>query len=614
MPGIESRVIEIVSHAAVNLIDEFFASTGTATEEQIAQYKLRLCKGFFRYISEAAARYSKYKTLLNRYDAIELADNYVPAYLSDGENTVPAGEFFRKIVDHKRVIVEGTAGVGKTLFIRHMFQHAILCEKSYIPILFELRNLHLDGDRSLIANLARQVSPYVPGFSEDHLRFGLRTGRFMIFLDGIDEISLDNRVRYAGEILDLAYRYTEAPILLSTRPDDFYGPWETFRVAKLLPMTRSQTTQMLSKLQFETDIRSKFISNITEEYFAEHAEFLSVPLLATLMLLTYSEFSAVPSRIHVFYEQAFQTLFLKHDFIKGAFSRRIESGLDVEQFRRVLTAFCFISYLEERYSFLQYEALENIKDALKITGFECDSETFLKDLLVTVCLLQRDGNYITFVHRSFQEYFTARFVTTISPGEVFDVMEELMLRGRTDAVVRMALELNEGLIEEKWLLPKLKALDTVLDKGELSDIELVTLVLGSASFQQGLLFPNKGKLDWNTFLFVCKEYSTIEMRSGDKYHDDGGAILGYIDAQRHLSERGADHNKAVLRAHQRQLAGEPLSLRLLPVELINRLRCVCEAASALRGIVHIRERVSERQAERSRGLHKLLSKYKSPRG
>ncbi len=186
----------------------------------------------------------------------------------------------------------------------------------------------------------KQVSTYIPSFNEEHLKFGMQSGKFIIYLDGIDEISLEDRTRYATKILDIAYRFPATPILLSTRPDDFYLPWEAFRVAKLLPMTRDQTLLMLSKLNFDPEVKEKFIANITPEFFLKHKEFLSVPLLATLMLLTYSEFSVVPSRMHVFYEQAFQTLFYKHDFIKGAYSRKIESGLDFEQFRLALAAFC----------------------------------------------------------------------------------------------------------------------------------------------------------------------------------------------------------------------------------------------------------------------------------
>ncbi|MBP1881872.1 NACHT domain-containing protein [Sinorhizobium mexicanum] len=612
MSEIGLNVNEIVGHAATDLIENFFTSVGTATKDQIARYKIRFGRGFSRYLTEAMERYSKYKTLINRYDPIDLKENYVPAYISEGGEIFRDEDFFNKIVSQKRLIVEGTAGLGKTLFVRYMFRHAILYEKNFIPILFELRNLHLDDSETLISNLVKQVSTYVSGFNEEHFRFGMQAGKFIVLLDGIDEISLDNRTRYAAEILDLAYRYTEAPILLSTRPDDFYAPWEIFRVAKLLPMTRDQTTLMLAKLQFEPDIKTKFISNITQKYFAQHSEFLSVPLLATLMLLTYSEFSAVPSRIHVFYEQAFQTLFHKHDFIKGAFSRKIESGLDVEQFRRVLAAFCFISYLEERFTFLQYQVIENIKAAVRLCGFECDSEAFLKDLLVTVCVLQRDGNYITFVHRSFQEYFTALFVTSIPPADVFEVIEELMHRGRTDGVVRMALQLNEGAIEQGWLLPKLKALDDVFQKGDLSDLELVSLALGSPRFQQGLVFANKSKFDWNTLTFVHGEYcgSKHVINNDDKYYDDTGEILKYIDTQRHFAERGVQYNRAALAAHKRELAGERFSLSTLPVELANRLRCVREAAAALRDLVQVREELAEKQAERSRGLQKLLSKYK----
>ena len=71
-------------------------------------------------------------------------------------------------------------------------------------------------------------------------------------------------------------------------------------------------------------VREQFIAALTPEYFSRLSEFLSIPLLATLMLMTYSDFAHVPQKMYIFYEQAFQTLFYKHDAIKGAFSRTIE--------------------------------------------------------------------------------------------------------------------------------------------------------------------------------------------------------------------------------------------------------------------------------------------------
>ncbi|MET3648929.1 NACHT domain-containing protein [Phyllobacterium ifriqiyense] len=607
----EINVNEIAGHAVADLVESFLSSVGNNTKEQIAKLKIRVGKGFSRYLSETLDRYSKFKTLINRYDAIELSNNYVPARIKNGTDVFRSDDFFASLVENKRLIVEGTAGLGKTLFVRHMLRHTILYEKKFIPILFELRNLHLDNSQTLTANLVMQVAHYVPSFTEEHLRFGMERGKFIIYLDGIDEISLKDRTRYASEILDLAYRYTETPILLSTRPDDFYIPWETFRVAKLLPMTREQTSLMLSKLQFDPEVKKKFLEEITPEYFQQHSEFLSIPLLATLMMLTYSEFSAVPNTMHVFYEQAYQTLFHKHDFIKGAYSRTIETGLDVEQFRQALAAFCFITYLQERFSFLQYQALEDIKAALSLARVECHDEAFLKDLLVTVCLLQRDGNYITFVHRSFQEYFAALFISKSPPSEIFAIFEALVSRGRVDAVIRMTLQLNDGVVEQEWVLPKLRAFDKAIDNAK-TDFDLVKSAVGAPQFRRGVVFAKLGKIDWNSLLAILNEYSphlSLLLKTDD-YSDDAGRILRYVNQQQALADKEQPYNRAALGAQKRGAKGETFNLAVLPSDFLNDLKCIKDAARAVRELQRIKVILEEKQQDKRHDIRGLLSKYK----
>lgn len=609
MSDVEINVNEVVGHAAADLVESFFSSVGSSTKDQIAKYKVKFGRGFSRYLTETVARYSKFKTLINRHEAIDFDENYVPVKIQSGTQIFRGEDFFAQLASGKRVIVEGTAGLGKTLFVRHLLRHTALYEKQFIPILFELRHLHLDNTQSLIANLVKQVSDYLPGFSEEHLRFGMTSGKFIVYLDGIDEIALADRTRYAAEILDLAYRYPETPILLSTRPDDFYLPWEAFKVAKLLPMTRDQTTLMLSKLSYDGDIKGAFIKTMTKEFFEEHQEFLSIPLLATLMMLTFSEFATVPSKIHVFYEQAYQTLFHKHDFIKGAYSRNIESQLDVEQFRQVLAAFCFISYIQERFSFLQFQIVEDIKAALILADIQADSDEFLKDLLVTVCLLQRDGTYTTFIHRSFQEYFAALFISKSPPSEVFEIVEALVARGRVDNVLKMIFQLNEGVIIQEWVIPKLKKLEGLLDQN-LSDIVLVRSILGKPVYENGLKFPKTGRIDYRGLQLILNEFSDrTHDRTGD-YLDDRRLITAYIDKQRAFSEKQEAYDRKALAAHKREASGQGFNISALPESILNDMRCVREVAADLRELKSIRMRLEEKLEERSDGIRNLLSKYK----
>ena len=142
-----------------------------------------------------------------------------------------------------------------------------------------------------------------------------------------------------------------------------------------------------------------------------HTSFLSSPLLSSIMLLTYEQFADIPNKMHIFYEQAFAALFRRHDAQKAQFIRKTYANLAINDFRSFFSAFCF-SYLEERFSFLDKDLRTATTKALKYAGLTTKIDDVLRDLHECLCMLQRDGIYTVFVHRSFQEYFCAVFLAS----------------------------------------------------------------------------------------------------------------------------------------------------------------------------------------------------------
>jgi NACHT domain len=612
MAKFDVNVNEIAGHAAADLVESFFQHVGSATKDQIAKYKIRFGRGFSKYLTHTLTRYSQFKTLLNRYEPLVLEDHYVPARIRLRNQTKRDEDFFEEINERRRIVIEGTAGLGKTLFLRHLFAHTVRYHHKFIPVLFELRNLHLKPGASLLSRLTKQISDHIPAFEEEHLVFGLQRGKFAIFLDALDEIAFAERSRYGSEILDLSYRYVDVPLIISSRPDKFYAAWETFTVGELLPMTRSQTKLMLEKLKFEPIAKATFLQALTDDFFKRYADFLSIPLLGTLMMLTYEEFSGVPDKVHVFYEQAFQTLFQRHDSLKGAFSRKIESGLDLEQFRRVLSAFCFVSYLSEQFSLLEYEALQNIRTAAELADVELDAEMYLTDLLVTVCILQRDGQHITFVHRSFQEYFTALFVVRHGRSlNIFDFVERLLVRQRPDNVLRLVQQLESEVIEQGWVLPTIKKLEPRINLQK-PDIELLKGFFGSLAYSRGLVFSGRSAADLAAIEFILDTYGDGAIFARKVYTADEKAIQAYMRVQAELAEKHQPHNIGALSAYRRdKRLQEGMPLSALATEIVDKLECVKDLAAALRALPKVRKSLEAGQAQRETQLKTLLTKFRA---
>lgn len=77
------------------------------------------------------------------------------------------------------------------------------------------------------------------------------------------------------------------------------------------------------------------------------------------------------------------------------------------------------------------------------------------DLTEAVSMLHEDGLYIKFVHRSFQEFFCAHYISKAKNEIARACINAVKMRQETDSVIPMAVALNQDRFEESWLSPTL---------------------------------------------------------------------------------------------------------------------------------------------------------------
>jgi hypothetical protein len=162
-------------------------------------------------------------------------------------------------------------------------------------------------------------------------------------------------------------------------------------------MTKLQVVSLITKIDYEQVVKEKFISGIEATLFDSHKEFLSNPLLATIMLLTFEQFAEIPEKMHIFYQQAFETLFHRHDATKEMYSRERYTSFPVDEFKRYLGAFCLVTYLDQRFSFDEATVLKFLGEAFVLEGVAVNydaRQNFLKDLLMSVaCCRKMEMSY-----------------------------------------------------------------------------------------------------------------------------------------------------------------------------------------------------------------------------
>lgn len=370
-------------------------------------------------------------------------------------------ELIQKIPLASKILLQGTAGGGKSIFLRFINMVIASSSASIIPLFYELKSLNISPAPTLKSALIETLSHTIKDITESSFSKLLETGRIILILDGFDEIDHENRVRYAKEIRDMGKFYPDCCLIVSSRPDDVISTIDIFSVYRVLPFSKRQTVELLRKLPYDEAVKEKFIQSVNGGLYEKHQGFLSNPLLITMMLMTYHQFAEIPSKIHIFYQQAFETLFSWHDSSKGVFKRKSYSGLAIDEFQRVFSYFCAKTYSEQKFLFSAAYIRERLKESASAEGVEVDAEDILKDLLISTCLLQMDGLDIVFVHRSFQEYFTALFISRMDSKSCNIAIESIIKRSLYDLVLQMTHEINPSLVDSAWSLPTIKSMTKI---------------------------------------------------------------------------------------------------------------------------------------------------------
>ncbi|MHA2039917.1 MAG: NACHT domain-containing protein, partial [Promethearchaeota archaeon] len=283
-------------------------------------------------------------------------------------------------------------------------------------------------------------------------------GHFAFFFDGFDEVNANQREQIGQQIQDMSDIHKSNNYFISSRPDREFEGWQRFSVFETLPLTLSQACRLIEMLPYDKEIKQTFLTDIRNRLFSAHRSFLSNPLLLTIMLLTYSQSADIPQKLNVFYNQAYEALFQRHDALKAGYKRQQHSGLDIQDFAKVFSAFSVLTYGKDQIQFSETEALETLSTAKKLLNINYEEEDFLKDALQSVCLLVEDGLFLTYTHRSFQEYFVARFIRDAEPTIQKKLINKCVKLRSRDYVINLLHEMNPYLIEKVYILPGLNKL------------------------------------------------------------------------------------------------------------------------------------------------------------
>lgn len=423
---IETIISEVAKNKIAGILNDILSKLG----DEIAQFANN---NILEYLVQEYRNCKQTKTILHRDHPVDIDCIYQPLFLHRSydrfqkpNNTLALIETtnIKDVFQNSNLItIIGDAGSGKSTIIKYLFLNAIRSDYK-IPIKVELR--YLNGtDKGVEDYIIDNIIKYENiATSNQIIKRMLTSGRFVIFLDGYDELDGSIKSRIAREISQLSKKYYENSYIITSRPTDEIDLLDGFHNYRVCRLNKIQIENFVKRQyeENEQEIANKIIASINSKEVDQYRHFLQNPLLLSMFMFTYQTDSHIPHKTSDFYAQVFNTLYSGHDTIsKLGYSREKQSGLSKDEILSILEMFSFISYWSSKYNFsssdIQY-FFKKVKDGSKI-GF--DDDALIYDLHVAINILVKDGMIYSFPHRSMQEYFAASYVA----GSPKDIKETL---------------------------------------------------------------------------------------------------------------------------------------------------------------------------------------------
>lgn len=364
------------------------------------------------------------------------------------------------------IIITGTGGLGKSMMMRHLLLEAIKSydENKMIPLFVTLKDY--DSSYSDMLHFVYSKFTNLCTISLTNFKKVLENGEMLILLDGYDEIHSDNLQLFTSQLEAFTDKYSSNAFIVSSRPySDFLGLYN-FDVVRLRPLQKSQALELIEKLEFRPDvpeIKNKFKVELEKNLYTTHESFANNPLLLTIMLMTFEQYAEVPSKMHIFYREAFLTLSQKHDASKGAYKRALKTGLTADRFSDYLSEFCSRTYCEQKFELTteEFKKYFNSLNEHKRYNEKIACSDFIEDLKSNMCLIYFEGNKYHFTHRSFQEYFCAVYFSKQKDKNLSTIgsfFEKQKRRTEGDKTFQMLYDMIPDKMDEYLIKPFLENL------------------------------------------------------------------------------------------------------------------------------------------------------------
>jgi hypothetical protein len=395
------------SGASKKILDSSIVSE--VFDSLVTKYKLSAFSGFKDKYLRLCSSNLLIKTIASPDNSVHVDEIYVPLELS-GHSRIEVESGTTLDNSSRASLIVGLAGQGKSTILRKLLSNNI-AKISRLPFFYELKNYN-GGE--IEEAISKSLSNHGIEFSAGGLKKIFNDSNVRLFLDAFDECPSDHKAALYLEIDKLVRKYN-CNIICTTRPDtelDALVGVDNYKVEFLKGRQIQSIIHKTCNDPSKADELCKALER--SEFHKDSDSVLRSPILVVLFCTSYNLGISIPDSLSQFYKNIFDTVFLKHDNLKGGVARLRHWNDDRSIYRHVFDYFCFISQRQSLASFSFSELSRLISETLKYLSRESSaSDVIATELIQITNLLIKDGyDEYKFIHKSIQEFYCASFLSS----------------------------------------------------------------------------------------------------------------------------------------------------------------------------------------------------------
>lgn len=336
------------------------------------------------------------------------------------------------LAESPRLLINGKPGSGKTTLLQFLALQQVTNQAAVarVPLFIPLRQIAGELDQFPLQSIETLLFQYCQetGITLSSFQHILSEGKILLLLDGLDELTHNDRNRISVGIQAFVEAYPNTSIVITCRssvPDIYYREFRSVEVAdfsdrQIACFAQKWFTDLDPKHQ-ERGQKSaqRFFEQLSQPQNKRLQDFAKSPLLLSVLCWVFQEQKQFPKQKSLLYHTILELLLSRWDRLRNIDREAACIPLDLADYMTLLSHIAGLRFEAGQYVFEKKDILAVIFDylmqlpdvSLTYEALWLESEAVLKMLTInTGVLVEQAYGVYSFCHLALQEYLTARYV------------------------------------------------------------------------------------------------------------------------------------------------------------------------------------------------------------